>query len=663
MFCLKTRLWRKIMTIRRIHHLKSSLIFPVILFLFICFSSVLAQTQEIITSASGDWNYIKNQNGITLTAWNRTAEELDIPSELDGEPVTALEKDLFKNHNELKRVFIPDSVTTIGSNAFNGCVNLTDVRLPSSLNRIENGVFRYCINLEHIDIPFSVTAVRAFAFADCLKLQDIFLLAVTSIGESAFDNCQSLSSVTLSRKVTSVDSYAFRDTPWLENQTDEFVIVGKGILIKWNGTGGDAQVPYGTTVISSAFSDNYLVESVTLPETVMQIGPNAFRDAINLNRINIPPYVTSIGASAFDGCRSLETIDLPKSIKELGGSAFQNCDVLKSLTIPQNITTIPSGLLVNCPELTDVIIPDSVTRIDIRAFQGSPNIRLHVAYGSEAERLLKENEIPYSYTLQETRDFIYSRDADGIRLLRYVGDLFEVEIPAEINGVPVVAVGAGAFQTNGRVRRVSVPLTIKTIDDWAFSYMDSLQAVQLTSGLDELGSNIFTGSSALREIRLPQNLKKAGDQLFDENAQTKICAAEDSNTAKLMREMGYEVQPEDACADDAELAALLAELKAAAPSADTCDCGPQQTGSAEAEKIEIVKIPADITILTAEMLENASRDLILVIPSRTAQIEEAVLEKHNIVTIISESGSAAESFAGDHGIKFLIRFELKLNMQ
>ena len=67
--------------------------------LLICQPAIFAQDAEIITYTSGDWDYIENNTGITLTSWHGTAEALNIPTELDAKPVTALGNELCKNHN------------------------------------------------------------------------------------------------------------------------------------------------------------------------------------------------------------------------------------------------------------------------------------------------------------------------------------------------------------------------------------------------------------------------------------------------------------------------------------------------------------------------------------------------------------------------------------
>lgn len=667
-----------------------------------CFAQA-DQPEEIITYTSGDWDYTENETGITLTVYHGSETNLEIPSELDEKPVTKLEKNLFSNNTGLTAVYIPLSVTGLGSNLFNGCTSLEHVELPIGLKNIPDGAFRYCKSLKNIEIPVTITSLGAASFADCgllekidlaavttignsafsncinlkevnaisaaqvgssafancVQLPEIALFSVTSIGESAFDNCVQLEKIMLSKKVGSIGSSAFRGTPWFDTYTDEFVILGQNILVAYNGDDTDVKIPYGVKRIVDAFMNNYQIESVEIPETVQQIDANAFRDAVNLRSIELPPYLTQIGSNAFNGCQNIKQIELPPLIKKIDSSAFANCNMLQEFIFPSLVTEISGKVLANCTALKDVIIPDTVQKINKDSFSGSPNVILHVAYGSAADIWAQEYQFQCEYTYQENMDFIYIREADGIHIVRYIGRLYDVEVPAQINGIPVIGIEAGAFQNNGRVRRIIVPLTVKTIDDWTFSYMDDLQAVKLPAGLEKLGANAFTGSANLSEIKLPGRIQAIGESPFDSGTNTTICAAEDSETSESLKKMGYRVQPEEACSEDGELMALWAELSDYYYTTDTCNCVFPQT---TAEKdLQIIKIPDGLISLTADLLGNDGKRMILIIPSSVTEIDEAILNNNHIETIISETGSAAEAFAKEQGIRFFIQFMKSVN--
>lgn len=656
--------------------MKKITVFLFCLMLFISVFPAMAQDNAPETFSSGDWDYIENKTGITLTKYKGNEINLEIPGELDGKIVTQLEKELFMNNMALESVTMPNTIVSTGANVFNGCAALKNVQLSNKLTSINTGVFRYCISLEHIMIPFTVTSINGFAFSDCIQLKDIMLLSVTTIGESAFDNCMSLTDVVVSGKLATVNGRAFRDTPWLDSQSDEFVFMGKDVLIRYNGTNTDVEIPYGTTMISSVFEENYRVESVTIPETVRNIGQYAFRQAINLKHVNIPEYVTTIGANAFVDCTNLTEIDLPEgfTLRSLGGSAFRNT-MISTINIPDSVTNLPDNVFGSCAALTDIIIPETVTTIHKNAFANSTNVHLLVTPGSEGERFAQEFEIPYDYTMQAVDNFIISPAEDGFQIIRYTGKLHDIEIPAEINGARVTSIGPAAFQNNNYVSRIILPLTVKSIEDWAFSNMENLDYVQINGEINKLGSNVFNGSGSLREIKLPEKIEEIGSTPFGTDTKTLICTGPESETATALQAMGYNVQTYDACSQDEELLALWADLNgtdiAAEPVCDCSVCG-ETAPSAETSAspalpaseqvpsdVNIIRIPDGLTDLTPDLLPENSNELILIVPESVTTIDDQILTGRKI-TIISDSGTAAESFAAANGLKFIMRVNIWL---
>ena len=598
------------------------------------------------------WRYMENETGWTLTEYTGEETAIKIPSNINGKPVTGLGAEIFMNNMKLEQVTIPDSVTEIGNNAFNSCISLRSVKLPGSITKLGNGIFQYCMELEGITLPISLKSIGSNTFAFCRKLTKITIPGrVTSIGSSAFDDCVKLSDIIIQGKVTNVGGNAFRDTPWLENKTDEFVFIGNYVLIKWNGTGSNVQVPHGTYMITDAFAGKYFVENVDLPDSLRKIGENAFKDAVNLKNINIPFKVSSIATSAFEGCRSMVGFKLPDSITSIGGSAFRYCDKLTDLTIPPKVKSIPGSLLADCASLTDVKIPETVTSINKSAFTNSPAVRLRVAYDSEAHHFAEENEIPHIVDLQESNGFIYSRSADGIRIEKYTGLLADVEIPAVINEVPVITIGTAAFQNNKSVRRVTLPITVTRIEDWAFSYMDSLEFIHLSSNLTHLGSNVFAGSTGLTEIILPDSLVEIGESAFEYTRKLAICVKSGTEIENILINSGYQVFPQDYCLDETENLAIWTDLNAAGINGVTYDWRSPISGF---EDYKIIQIPEGILAVNETLLANAGNKIFLIIPSSVRGIDKSILRGRSVV-ILGDAGSEAEAFALENNLRFLVR--------
>lgn len=179
---------------------------------------------------------------------------------------------------------------------------VTDVRLPVSLYRIESGAFYDCAALMSVKIPSAVKKIGSYAFYHCVLLND----------------------VEIPDGVSEIGGLAFYETPWLDRQTDEFVIVGDGILIDYNGGGKDVVVPGGVKSISSAFYRNETVENVILPEGLEYIGEAAFMGCVSLKNVYLPSTLKKIGDSAFRGCGSLK-LDVPEGI-ETGFMALETGD-------------------------------------------------------------------------------------------------------------------------------------------------------------------------------------------------------------------------------------------------------------------------------------------------------------------------------------------------
>ena len=164
---------------------------------------------------------------------------------------------------------------------------------------------------------------------------------VTSIGDCAFCDCNSLESVTIPDSVTSIGEFAFSECTSLT--------------------------------------------SVAIPDSVTSIGKWAFEDCTSLTSVAIPDSVTSIGYCAFEHCTSLTSVAIPDSVTSIGDGAFSDCTSLTSVAIPDSVTSIGRYAFNLCTSLTSVAIPDSVTSIGKNAFYDCNSLADVYYSGSEAQ--------------------------------------------------------------------------------------------------------------------------------------------------------------------------------------------------------------------------------------------------------------------------------------
>lgn len=370
----------------------------------------------------------------------RDLERIALPSALQ-----TLSSVTFYNCTALSEVTFPASLKTIESSAFSGCRNLSEVKLPASLTAIQSSVFHLCINLKTVSYDGSleqwsrITADNDVLGYSCpsLVMSDYtaqFILVkndfldpppktvtitkytgtestvilpstinswpVTKIGEDAFQDNTTITSVTIPDSVTEIGSNAFAGCTNLTSVTYggdwskltiqsgnpavqdaanaplfdfEFIPPDNTAVIvtnyKYNGAAADVTIPSRyqgkpVTTIGHAAFFNSAVTSVTIPDSVTSISDEAFINCPKLTNISIPNSVTYIGFSAFSSCTSLKSITLPSSLSFISGALFLGCSQLTTIHIPVSVTSIGNNAFADCPSLMTVTYPGSKTQWD-----------------------------------------------------------------------------------------------------------------------------------------------------------------------------------------------------------------------------------------------------------------------------------------------------------
>ena len=199
----------------------------------------------------------------------------------------------------LTSVTIPNSVTTIKSDAFEECTSLTAIDISEQnpkYTSVDGIVYNKNIT-KLLRCPVGKTSVT---------IPD----SVTTIEEDAFYYCTSLTSVTIPDSVTTIEEGAF----------------------------------YYCTSLTS----------VTIPDSVTAIGVCAFGKCTNLTSVTISNNVTTVAEWTFSGCTSLPSVTIPDSVTTISYGTFEECTHLTSVSIPESVTTIEKNAFSKCTSLTDV---------------------------------------------------------------------------------------------------------------------------------------------------------------------------------------------------------------------------------------------------------------------------------------------------------------------
>lgn len=287
-------------------------------------------------------------NEICIEGCRDDIEIIDIPSEIDGCPVTSIDYAAFENHKNLKSVNIPDTVTLIGGNAFCGCTSLSSITIPESISyfgidfakdtpwrkNIKNEDNLIIINNILVDgrdasgeiiIPETVKKVYCNAFSECKSLEKVYIpKTVEEIEDGAFNTAVSPSGFFFGgSSFGSLEEIKVDPENEFYKDIDGVLFDKSGeTLIQFpSGRGGEYQISDGTKTI----------------------GMKAFYCCSNLLKVECPDSLEVIDYSAFEMCASLYDIKLSQNLKSIERYAFSNCRNLRSIIIPESVTYIGSS--------------------------------------------------------------------------------------------------------------------------------------------------------------------------------------------------------------------------------------------------------------------------------------------------------------------------------
>ncbi|MDY6367466.1 MAG: leucine-rich repeat domain-containing protein, partial [Clostridia bacterium] len=314
--------------------------------------------------------------------------------------------------------------TWINYSAFKGCSSLTNINVlenNANYKSIDGNLYskdgktliKYAIGktATEFSIPNSVTSIGNYAFYNCSSLTSVTIPdSVTSIGSYAFECCSSLTSVTIPNSVTSIGVGAFSGCNSLGVEKNNGLLYVDKWLIGVNSISIDSATIKDKTVGigDGAFWHCSALTSVIIPDSVTSIGAGAFSGCTSLININIPDSVVNISLSTIAGCsnlqyneydnayylgndtnpyviligaKSADIIIINENTKTIASDAFDGCKSLKSITIPDSVTNIGYGLFGDvfhgCDSLKTVYM-DSATLINTSFSDELPNFATDV---------------------------------------------------------------------------------------------------------------------------------------------------------------------------------------------------------------------------------------------------------------------------------------------
>ncbi len=429
------------------------------------------------------------------------------------ETVDGVKYTYFINSGEAIIAFV-DAETAIG-----------DVVVPDKLGGylvtiIDKYAFEDCNSMTSITVPDTVEYIRNAAFIDCTGLESVTLPKVLEIRASAFGRCANIKTLTVSA-CAEYGSYAFSESV---NITD--ITLKKG--------------PEGHSAMNSfQLSDEYgycykdapwYVSrnndlKITIEDGVTTVGTYAFYDCTGLKEITIPGSVTGIGTSAFEKCINLETINVASDFT-LNKEPFNDCTALKTVKVAKGSTGI---IPANNSDLIwyklpgkeyDLIIEDGVTEIGDYAFNdvdGIKNITFPESVKKIGTNAFYNTEIENVHISNLEKWFNISYGRNSTPLIEYAKLWLNGELLTKIV-VPdgVEKIGDNIFSLWKGLTDITIPDSVTSIGSYAFNGCTGLKEIVIPDSVTTIGDCAFQGCKSLEKADLPDSVTTMGSSVFKE---------------------------------------------------------------------------------------------------------------------------------------------------
>ncbi len=287
---------------------------------------------------------------------------------------------------------------------------------------------------------------------------------------------------------------------------------------------------YAVSIGNAEFLSSIVIPESYLNKPVSTVMEKGFESAKNLKSVSIPDSVTEIGEGAFRSCENLRTVKINKgsSLEKIGIGAFNGCD-MRDFTLPQNLKEIGSGAFINCNRLVEIYNYSSVELIE-----GNKDSMVHG--GIEYNALgIYDGDTPSKVVTYGDFKFY---DGETKHLLEYVGADKDITLPDDFkgseyaihnyafrktslnsvsvnDGCKLTAIGEYAF-SGCKFTSFELAKSVKHIGKYAFSgCTESAFTIPKDNSLVSIGDYAFESCFELRTFYLPESVTTVGKDIFD----------------------------------------------------------------------------------------------------------------------------------------------------
>ena len=258
------------------------------------------------------------------------------------------------------------------------------------------------------------------------------------------------------------------------------------------------------------YNNRATLQTVTVEEGVVGLGGNAFA-MTNITSITLPDSLREIGAGCFNACRQLQGIVIPDGVTVIDRSAFNNCVNMSSeLDLPSSLTTLGSQAFRNCSNLYgSVNIPSSLTAIGDMAFQNCSGLDGTIDFGEGLQTIGLQafygctgltGNLDFPDSVVTIGQYAFGSDTGLDGTITFGSGLETIE-PYAFSGCSNITGG------------LTMPDSLNSIGAFAFQFMRGLNGtLTLNEGLELIGDGAFNHcqNMANTTLTIPSTVETMG---------------------------------------------------------------------------------------------------------------------------------------------------------
>ena len=459
------------------------------------------------------------------------------------ETVAVIDASAFMKCSNLTNITIPDATKKIGDSSFLDCVALANVSMPDDVTTVGNGVF-----FNNNDLTVDIRYLTGTVAAGLLEKQGVCHVkldeTITTIGDRAFAQCYALSDITygtepattgdyrFSTNVASIGAEAFVDDVLLKNliipdslQTMGTNVIYNSIVTEYNCKDVTATIYYVNGTVAANLLKAQAFTHIIVNDNIHTIGDSAFANGDQLVTVSLPDTISNVGTGVFASSSGKLTATIRGVDGTIDASVYDGkMSGVQYLVVDKNVDTIGSYAFANSSTIKGVVIED-VELIGDYAFNNGSGLQ-YIEVGSAD--VVGKYAFANSSTIRIEMDNISTIDDYAVTncvLLKnvYIDSVVNINDYAFFNCIAIdditinedlLNIGEHAFEECKLIPKVVLPDTVRSIGAYAFYNCNSMTYINIPDGVPAINDYTFFGCASLKEMLLPNSVITVGDWAF-----------------------------------------------------------------------------------------------------------------------------------------------------